>query len=241
MNTIKKLIAVCLGSFILTLLISSNEVYAGELAYPPEDMMSNAMVEGTPVVLNIPGYEEWKSSNKVQTNQVPLRDYSYIVKWQPDVDLMDVVEVYLYLDKIPACILEYMEANGWVFHLYTGDLAVFYEGYANIAGLTNFGSKVIQVSTTMNLTPGEILVHEIGHVLHKKMLKTEINQLTCNDVNSVHLQNVYYHDRGNTTYTRLHHDEMVAQLLWEYLFYPFEMNEVTPELFTIFNAKLQKY
>lgn len=186
-------------------------------------------------------YISWKADRKPKLGDKSINDYSNIVSIKGNVSTDILQYSYQFLDLLPEAMINHLKDNGWSIILSEEQL-VFDKGFGSVYadGCTDYAAKTITLyanEKAMNIA----VIHEIGHVFHDEIIYDILQKNGYGTLNHSEFANIYYHDDQNRDYICGRHSEAVAQCLYEYIFYPVEMEKSVPGLFTIFNGKLGLY
>lgn len=158
----------------------------------------------------------------------------------------DVADSYVnmtnnYLEKVPENIKEKLENEGWNIHITNKNLADEFkvEGYDKISGLTVYEEKNIYVEARSTAIKSS-LIHEIGHAIDSSSgfisQNNDFNDIYKNEQNS-------FVESGNedSSYGTTSNIEYFAESFNQFIQYPQQQNENTPETFKYMENLVENY
>ena len=215
---------------LFTLLIVSNiEVNA----FSPYNERVELIIEDS-------AYDAWKEAQMPKHGASSVGDYGHLITYIGSDQCMTSY-LYQFMDDIPATAINYLVANGWT--ITVTDAPVYLDGW-NVAGYTDFSVNQIFITTSYSFDglyydPGLALVHEIGHVVYRKLAKsTDIGRETIYRFYGNEVGELYYHDGQNRDYICKSLEEAMAQFFYEYIYYPFETSAVAPTISGLYSTVL---
>lgn len=221
-----------------------------------------------PEIYYEPSYVAWKQ-NKMYNwgNPKAVNDYSWLITFDFDIhdssicNYQTIESIYAFMDALPKQVIDFIVNNGWQI-IITNDNTVKYhpapELFASWSpdrypdGFCSNPAKliVVQYYDGSNKTAID-LTHEIGHMVFGKYGFGIIN--TVNDMNEktqdnnltiinkdTELGRVISHEHG-TSYIYGDANELYADVLIEYIYYPLELKELAPTIFGIYNNVFHVY
>lgn len=221
-----------------------------------------------PEIYYEPSYVAWKQNKMYNwANPKPVNDYSWLITFDFDIhdsnicNYQTIESIYAFMDAIPAGIVDKLVSDGWKIIITNQNTVKYYPQPEIFAGWSpdrypgGFCSNpakliVVQYYDGSNKTAID-LTHEIGHMVFGKYGFGLIN--TVNSINDVRQDNslttitrnselgkVISHEHG-TSYIYGDANELYADVLIEYIYYPLELKELAPTIFGIYNDVFHVY
>lgn len=186
-----------------------------------------------------------KGYGKIQKHKMRV---NYLDIWQPT----ELIMFFVAIDSIPEYILKDFAIQGWTLNLSDASLKIKYDMYMDMAGVTSFADKTVEVVSCDNVRYiDETVIHEMGHYVDFSdwdvtgMLYSEENRVFRKWYRKIKreendgkeweydsddilkdITNIYYRPYSFTT-----GGEFFADSFYFYIAYPDELKEKYPEVY----------
>lgn len=152
----------------------------------------------------------------------PTEIQPYINKTEMDINSVN----------LPYKVKGYLMNENW--HIYlTNDVLYIHD--MEVAGYTSFIEKSVYVRTSdSNWDANEILYHELGHIVYYTLIPAfDSNYLK-------ELNNITFHGTAEASkYVKFYEMESIAQMFYEYMYYPEELMIQAPNLYKMYENALR--
>lgn len=131
---------------------------------------------------------------------------------------------------LPSGIKEYMIDNAWQVQI-VKEITDIPGHKAPVIGHTDFKTKLIRITMDEPYT----VYHEIGHIIYRENLRA-----LKSDTVTEELKTLCCHSADGLLYVYMNRTEQICESLYDYIWYPKEMQTQAPELYRIFNNYLDE-